>query len=240
MDVLSFRWRARFGHFLRAEANVNALSYPLPPRTAVLGLLGAIAGLPKDRPGVLLHDALVSIGGVVPRRFWHRVKLRKDPPAALPLTVKKQQKGSDTPEKAALIRQEWLLDPDFLVHLALPRQPQLFAELVGRIRQRRWHFSPCMGLSELLAEVEFVACRPAQALASGSYLIAGICPADRVALGRAEGRGIQLLRMPHSVDEDRCFRHVAYYLEHQGRPFAVSTADAYRLGTDAADVVMFS
>lgn len=29
MDTLSFRWSAKYGHF-RAEANVNALSYPAP------------------------------------------------------------------------------------------------------------------------------------------------------------------------------------------------------------------
>lgn len=232
MDTLSFRWRAKYGHFLRAEANVNALTYPLPPRTAVLGLLAAILGLEKDALATELADVRVAMSGVVPARFWHRVKLRKDPPAALPWEVKHTQKGSENPapEKATLLNQEWLLQPDFLVHVALPEQPARFAELVERIRERRWHFTPCMGLSELLCDVEFVACWTATALPERQHRIQGICPADEVRLLAAEKIGVHLLRLPRSVSADRVFRHAPYYLEHRGQPFLVETAAAWQVG----------
>lgn len=232
MDVLSFRWRAKYGHFLRAEANVNALSYPVPPRTAVLGLLGAVLGLEKDSLAIGLHDARVAVAGAVPRRFWHRVKLRKDPPNPLPATVSAKQKisGETAPEKAALIRQEWLLAPDFLIRVALPEQPERFAELVERVRNRRWHFSPCMGLSEMLAEIEFVACGPAEPLPAGRHETHGSCPAAEVRLLAGEGLGVHLLRMPRAVSEDRVFSHVGFYVERLGRPFPVETAAAWRVG----------
>jgi len=95
MDTLSFRWSAKYGHFLRAEANVNALSYPTPPRTAVLGMLAAILGLEKDALVTELTGIRVAVSGPVPARFWHRVKLRKDPPTALPWEVKRNQRGTD-------------------------------------------------------------------------------------------------------------------------------------------------
>jgi len=135
MKVVTFVWKAKFGHFLRAEANVNAITYPVPPKTAVLGLLGAIFGLEKDSLAHELADALVSVCGVPPEKFWHRVKLRKDPPAALPWVVKKGQKGSSAPEKPALIRQEWLWKPKFRIHVALPGKPERFAELLDRLQQ---------------------------------------------------------------------------------------------------------
>ena len=237
MDILSFRWRAKYGHFLRAEANVNALTYPVPPRTAVLGLLAAILGLEKDRLALDLRDALIAVAGAAPRRHWHRIKLRKDPPAALPLRVTKNQKGTDAPEKAALILQEWLLNPDFLIHVALPERPQCFAELANRVRERRWHFTPCMGLSELLANVEFAACQQGHKLERGLVEIQGICLASQAHLRTGEGIGVHMLRMPHSVSENRVFTHAAYYLEHRGRPFPVETDAAWRIGDQ---VVMFS
>jgi CRISPR-associated protein Cas5h len=232
MDVLSFRWRAKYGHFLRAEANVNALTYPVPPRTAVLGLLAAIMGLEKDRIAAELQDAQVAVAGSARRRFWHRVKLRKDPPRPLPLHVILSQKISEEtiPEKAALNRQEWLLDPDFQVHVALPEQPERFAELVNRIQEQRWYFSPCMGLSEMLAELEFIACQSAEKLASGHHRIDGFCPAADVRLLAEEGLGVHLLRMPHSVSENRVFHHTSYYVEHKSRPFLVETAAAWQVG----------
>ena len=232
MDVLSFRWSAKYGHFLRAEANVNALSYPAPPRTAVLGMLAAILGLEKDTLATELADVRVAVDGAVPCRFWHRVKLRKDPPAALSWEIKRNQRGAENPapEKATLLNQEWLLKPDFRIHIAWPEQPVRFAELVERIRQRRWHFSPCMGLSELLCNVEFLACETASQLPAGRCTVQGLCPAEPVKLIAVDGLGIHLLRLPQSVSADRVFRHVPYYVEHRGQPFPVDTDAAWRAG----------
>jgi CRISPR-associated protein Cas5h len=230
MDTLSFRWRGRFGHFLRAEANRNALTYPVPPRTAVLGLLAALLGLEKDALAKELADAQVAIAGPVPARFWHRVKLRKDPPAALPYRINKGQKGTATDEKATLINQEWLLAPDFLITCALPEQPERFAELCGRVREQRWYFSPCLGLSELLADVEFVGMELATLLPEGDYRIDSLAPAEQVRLLPGDGIGVQLLRMPYSVAADRVFTHRSLYLEHRGRSFPVRTAAAWRVG----------
>jgi CRISPR-associated protein Cas5h len=232
MEILSFRWRSRFGHFLRAEANVNALSYPMPPRTAVLGLLAAILGLEKDTLAEELDDARIAIAGAPPKRFWHRVKLRKDLPATLPAKVRAIQKGTKNskPEKAALVRQEWLFNPDFLIYCALPEQPERFSELVERVQDRRWHFGPCMGLSELLADIEFVDLTRAESLPAGEYRVDTLCPAGQVELRAGDGLGVHLLRMPHSVDAERVFRHAPVYLEHRGKSIPAHTDSAWRVG----------
>src|SRR5215218_7998053 len=101
-----FEYAGRFGHFLRAEASVSALSYPVPPRTALLGMIGAVLGLEKDAPQVELADAMIAVSGPIPRTHWHKVKLRKKLPEPLPLRVKKGDKGRSAAEKATLIRQE--------------------------------------------------------------------------------------------------------------------------------------
>ncbi|MBI5014902.1 MAG: CRISPR-associated protein Cas5 [Deltaproteobacteria bacterium] len=231
MDVLSFRWHAKYGHFLKAEANRNALTYPVPPRTAVLGLVAAIIGLEKDQLALDLAGTLVSVAGAVPRKFWHKVKLRKDPPAPLPWEVRRNQKGGEgAPEKAALVPQEWLLQPEFVVSVALPEKPERFAELVERVRDRRWHFSPCMGLSEFLADVEFLGVEEGQKLPKSRLWVGGYCLAAEVRLFGEPGLGVQLIRLPRHVSPDRVFTHDSYYLEHRGRPFPVETEAAWQVG----------
>lgn len=230
MDTLSLEWSAKYGHFLRAEATVNAMTYPLPPRTAVLGLLGAILGLEKDALALDLAEVRVAVSGTLPRRFWHRVIYRKKPPAALPFEIKRHNKGSDSEEEPTRLRQEWLLAPHYQIHIAWPEQPTRFDELVGRIRERRWHFTPCMGLSELLCDVQFVACQTGNSLAAGRHLVQGLCPAGEVRLLAEQGLGVHLLRLPRGVSADRVFQHGPYYLEHQGRPFWVETAAAWQVG----------
>lgn len=231
MQVLSFRWYAKYGHFLRAEANVNALSYPLPPRTAILGLLGAILGLEKDSLPVVLGKTLVAVGGELPQRFWHRIKLRKTLPAALPLVVKRSQKSrSGSDEAVKLILQEWLWMPEFYVHVAMPDNPSVFSELCDRVAMRRWYFGPCMGLSELFADVELIGVCEAKRLGAGRVRISSIFPqsAGRV-LNVGENLGIHLLRMPYGVSADRVFVHKAYFLEHRGSAFLVDTDQAWEL-----------
>ena len=231
MPVLSFRWFAKYGHFLRAEANVSALSYPIPPRTAVLGLLGAILGLEKDQLPEILGNAQVAIGGTLPSRFWHRIKLRKDPPTALPRIIKKGQKGNKgSDEQATLVLQEWLWQPSFLIHVAMPDNQAVFTELYERIAQRRWYFSPCMGLSELLAEVELIGIAAAKPVPAGKVKITSIFPQSAGRVLNSETKlGIHLLRMPREVSPDRVFSHQNYYIEHQGQAFIVETEQAWSL-----------
>lgn len=236
MNVLSFRWFAKYGHFLRAEANASALTYPVPPRTAVLGMLAAVLGLEKDSLPNILQNARIALTlpEGLPQRFTHRAKLRKDPPTALAWTIKKTQKidKETAPEKATLNLQEWLWKPDFQIHVALPEQHELFEILVERIKNQRWHFCPCMGLSELLAEIEFLEYSAAIPCENGEIEINSLCPTIAVEkiIANQEDLGIQLLRLPHNVNSERIFEHQSYYLEYQGRPFPVKTTQAWTLG----------
>ena len=113
---------------------------------------------------------------------------------------------------------------------ALPGQAERFTELCARIRERRWHFGPCLGLSELLADVEWIAEQPAHPLPAGDYHIHGQCLQEQASLRAQDGLGIHLLRLPHSVDQQRLFKHRGYYLEHRGHPIPVTTQHAWRIG----------
>src|SRR5437016_3628639 len=49
-------------HFRRQYAITTALSYPIPPRTALCGLVGAILGLPKNESLTLFRDSEAIFG----------------------------------------------------------------------------------------------------------------------------------------------------------------------------------
>ena len=234
MNSVCFDFKAKYGHFLRAEANANGVSYPIPPRTALLGLIAAVLGLPKDALAGELASAHIALAGTVPRSFWHKTNVRKDPSAPLSSQIKKTDKGSSSEQRNFRFPQEWLWHPDYRVWAALPGSRH--DELAGRLRDRRWHFTPCMGLSEMLAEVEFVDERAADPLPSGSYLISSVAPrgSGEVETSRAADAGLTLqsLRMPFAVTEDRVFDHRNYWLERSGRPFPFETAFAVRCGPD--------
>lgn len=231
MRLVSFRLSGRFGHFLKAEGGASALSYPMPPRTAILGMLGAILGLQKDQPQQLLEPAHIAISGRRPTTFWHRVKLRKDPPALLPKTVKRSQKAdkATSPEKASLIDQEWLFNPSYTVWVSLPDPHQ--GTLETRLFERRWHFQPCLGLSELAGDLHYLSAGDASPLPPGAHRIQTAFPQDAAELdvdaAFQEGVVVHALRMPRAVTPERVFRHAAYFMEREERPVPVNTENAF-------------
>jgi CRISPR-associated protein Cas5h len=239
MRVVRFRYRGKVGQFLRAEANVDGLTYPVPPPTALLGLAGAVLGLGKDEPQEQLAGARFAVApvGPLPLRFWHTTNVRKDPPAALPPRVRATDRGqaNPKPERNMRFAQEWLWRPEFRVWAALPGP--YHRELADRLARRRWHFTPCLGLAWMFADLDEAEELDAEPLAAGVHRVTTVSPqeAGAVAMQEAFAAGVTLqsLRMASAVTAGRAFAHRAYWLEVGGRPFPFQTAQAFRCGQAA-------
>lgn len=235
MKTIIFQYSGKVAHFLRAEANKSATTYPVPSRTVLIGLLGGVLGFNKDEPQIVLKDAYLALAGKVARTHWHNVKLRKDPPAALPYAVKANAKPekNTAPEKPALIRQEWLWQPQYTIYASLPEPHH--ENLYQRLKERRWHFTPCLGLSEMMADVALIEQENCEAtlLPYGSYRLNTVVPQHEGKLDTElifkEGLALQSLRMPRSVTEERIFTHASYYVEREGKPIPFITGAAWRV-----------
>lgn len=242
VDVTCFRLWGRFAHFRRAESAVSALSYPFPPRTVLIGLIGAILGIPKDLAQTELEPLQISVKGRYPFIHWHKAKLRKDPPAKLNWIIKISQtpERNTSPEKASLIAQEWLFNPDYTVWVSLPSN--YHKEFAQRLKERRWYFQPCLGLSEMMADVSYLEemSGEVEKLPLGSYEIESVIPQNKaeIDIGKILDRQLALCRlnMPRTVSSDRVFTHATYIAEQNGLPVPVKTADAYRINNK---VIMF-
>ena len=234
MKVAIFEYSGRFAHFLRAEATANALTYPFPPRTVLLGLAGAILGLRKDSAQEILGDAEFGAAGAIPKRFWHKANMRKNLPAPLGYRVKKSEKGTQKDEKNTRIPQEMLWNPRFRIFASLPESHH--AEFATRLVQRRWHFSPCLGLSELLANLIWLADEEASQLPAAVHEITSAVSLERAELDASSAYSmnlaIQKLRMPRNVSIDRVFSHANYLLERDGKPIPVKTENAWQVGSE--------
>ena len=230
MKVVAFTFSGRFAHFLRAEATANALTYPIPPRTVLLGMAGAIWGMRKDSVQEVLADAKFAVGGALPERFWHKANMRKNLPAQMPRTIKKTDKGSDKVEKNTQIPQEWLWKPSYRIWAAFAESHH--GEFSERLRERRWHFSPCLGLSEMLADVVWTADIESTQLSLGRHEVSTAIDLDAASVdaqaANTGGLNVHRIRMPRDVTPDRVFTHANYVLERLGRPVPVETQNAWQ------------
>jgi len=231
MKVAVFRYRGRFAHFLRAETTVNAMTYPVPPRTVIFGLIGAVLGLSKDCAQDEFAETSIAVAGKVPATFWHKANMRKNLPTPLAFRVKRRETGTSKDEKNTRIPQEFLWKPDFRVFVALP--DRIHQEFVARISDRRWHFTPCLGLSELLADLEWIGERCAVSLRKEIHSITSVVALDRCQLDPAtaysSSLALQKLRMPRHVTNERVFSHANYVLERDARPIPVETDAAWQV-----------
>jgi CRISPR-associated protein Cas5h len=240
MELINFQLSGRFAHFLRAEASVSALSYPVPPRTVILGILGAILGLSKDKSQIVLEPANIAVSGKLPKTHWHRAKLRKDPPAPLSLSIKKTQtpRQNTVSEKATLILQEWLFEPDYTIWVSIP-SPYLL-QFENRLRERQWHYTPSLGLSEMMADIEYLGSTKCAPLPEGTYDIQSIFRQCDGTVDMEQvlkiGLIIHLLQMPRTVTPVRVFSHCRYVAERNAMPIPVKTNYAYKIDNK---VIMF-
>jgi len=190
-----FEYRGKFAHFLKAEANASAPSYPFPTRTVLLGLVGAVLGLTKDLPQIFLKNANFAVSGKAEATHWHTANLRKDPPALLSKTIKSSDK---------------------------------------RIRNREWFFTPCLGLSEMMADLNFVDSVKTEQLEEGVYGIETPVRKTEVEFDISIALGqnfvIKSIRMPRDVTDKRKFSHEAYLYEANGEALYLKTATACKVG----------
>lgn len=240
MRFVRFSYSGRIAHFLRAESTANALTYPVPPRTVLLGLCGAILGLEKDTTQVFLETAQFAICGRVPDKFWHKANMRKTLPSPLPYSVKKSDKGSSAEEKNTRLPQEMLWMPKYEVFACLP--PTYHQEFHDRLKDGRTHFTPCLGLSELIANVDWIeSIDEAEPLPDGEHEVVSAVPLDRATLVARHARenelAIQKIRMPRSVNAERIFVHENYLIERDAKPIRIVSAQVVLVG-DAKVVLM--
>ncbi len=78
MEILQFDLSGKFAHFRKYYANNTALSYSIPPRTTVMGILAAILGKQRDSYYKELSSGNIRIGialKVPVKKNFHRLNL---------------------------------------------------------------------------------------------------------------------------------------------------------------------
>lgn len=220
------------GHFRKPYAPVSPVTFPFPPPTAVLGMVGAICGLQKDR----YHEAL----------GWERVRVgvRMLAPlsvqrAALNLLKTKVGDATDRyfrPKKDPYripTPFEFLRAPRFRIYLA-QAPPAILDELAERLRTGTPVYTPSLGLANCLAQTRLHADGEAEALGAGRQEVGSVVPlADGVEVDYPADRPIQRFRVPAVMDSDRkvhCYQEVVVATDAGALP--VSGAEVWGLGDE--------
>ena len=158
--AVSFIVRGEWAHFRRVEANRTKMTYRIPPRTTIAGMLAAIAGYDRDSYYGLFgaEESAIAVG-IHPD---HPVRTVSMPM----LNLDTREEGITAVETSAgtirlpdpdISRQryayEFVRSPGYQVDVWLSDTAAM-DELIERLTNGRAQYAPTLGLSECLARIE--------------------------------------------------------------------------------------
>ena len=138
-----------YAHFRKHYTTTSPLTFSIPPRTTLCGLLAAIIGL--DKTQYLHHfsdkDASIAV------QLLNDVK--KITLAENLIDTKKAGKMMNKVKQRTQIRFELLKDPKYRIFVH-HQDSSIYLKLKEMLEAHKTVYTPCLGLSELLANFKYV------------------------------------------------------------------------------------
>ncbi len=228
-DFAIFDVTGDMAHFRRQYAITTALTYVVPPRTALCGLVGAILGLSKQDNEYLIpltdNDAVFGLQ-VLDRIQTSHVSINL-----------LDTKGSPTFRPKAVnphttMRYEVVRRPRYRVFFG---HPSLSEKLVATLRAGETHYTPCLGLAWMLSwfdgKCESARGELVEGDATQRSFVSPIRADDLQAEVQWQNNGVyQRLRMPAEMQPDRLVtRYEHYIIETTGLAIETSLKRYWRL-----------
>ncbi len=238
IPLIAIRYHAKYGHFRKPYSNVSSLTYPFPPRPAIAGLMGAVMGIKKDDVPEMFDENNMKAGVEIENRIktvTHVTNFRQYSSGDISYSVKPQTKAKlskplkNVPKsnKATQIPMELLRNPSYILYINLTNEKKM-EELKTRIAHKRFVYTPCMGLSEFLAELELLPdWRTANLMDPGENEISTVITKDDCSLlfnkiRSEKNYNIQELSVPHLGNKDRRFTYKKYIFNLMSSPLPVN------------------
>lgn len=152
MKVLIFDVSSDYAHFRQPYSTTSSLTYAIPPRTALFGLIGAILGIDSGGFGQSKHFNVLENAG-----FKIGVKVLS-PIKKVRFNMNYAYTKSDITTKKVLHIQvpvEIIKEPAYRVYIT-GTDEELLNKLKDIVKSNQCYYTPYLGLSEFIATIRYV------------------------------------------------------------------------------------
>ena len=158
LKLLVFDISGEYGHFRKFNTTSSPLTYAIPTRTALIGILGAILGIERETAPGLFPEGITPLNELFDRsksRFTVQVlnPIKKVNIGFNLLDTGKSPSSFFNIQNRTQIEFELLKNPKFRIFF-YHSDSELLGELAERIFERKHHFTPYLGLSQFTTLVE--------------------------------------------------------------------------------------
>lgn len=158
-EVLIFDISSEYGHFRKYNTTTSPLTYSIPTRTAIAGIIGAILGMRRENSDGMFPEGVMPV-----QEFFS--KTNSDIAVQIINPVKKENVAVNlintktsfydlTKAGRTQIEFELLKNSKFRIFFSLEND-LVFNDLAKRIKAKSFHFSPYLGLAQFTATIDFV------------------------------------------------------------------------------------
>lgn len=216
MQVLAFDLQGDFAHFRKYYTTTSPLTFLIPPRTVIIGLIGAILGLPKKSYAESFPVSECKIGVQILKPLQKVVF--KENWRAGPAQLSKRSLSVTEMHNISRTPMELIKEPLYRVFF-WHSQRKLWADFLAMMQERKTVYTPYLGLSEFLAEVQFVNVYEAEDLKIPSFEwieIATVAPKDALEGFDPADKEYVETTLPNEVDSNRRFKYLKVLFERNG------------------------
>lgn len=228
MDILVMRLGGRFAHFRKVYSNSSSLSYYVPPRTTVCGIIAAILGLERDSyyERFSLEKMQVAVKIETPlRKMIHTVNY---------MFIKglsdftKRKQGTQVPYEIVAGAEDEIA---YTVYIGMEER-DTFDELVCLVKNGRSRYIPSLGAASFLCHMEYGGVHATERVLSKNRVpIHTVTPLEIIASGSinvAKTNKLVKENMPFSLGSDRLPREMrGYVFDFVGNPLEFTPEDGY-------------
>ena len=147
--VLAFDLWGDYAHFRKHYTTTSPLTFSIPPRTTLCGLLAAIIGLDKTEYLRYFSDKDASIAVQL------LSEVKKITFAENLIDTKKAGKMMNQIKQRTQIRFEFLKNPKYRIFV-YHKDQAIYRKLKEMLEAHKTVYTPCLGLSELLANFNYL------------------------------------------------------------------------------------
>lgn len=162
MEIIQFDISGKFAHFRKYYANNTAMTFSIPPRTALIGILAGMLGLPKDSYYEVFASDKIRVGVAVKssiKKIFHRlnllsIKSKGDMKKSFESDFRGMNGRVQTPFEVVSGHNLQTDEVKYRVFVScFESGSNIFQQLKKRLADKNTHFQTTLGTAQFLASV---------------------------------------------------------------------------------------
>lgn len=152
MSIIAFKLTGDYAHFSHPATIYSSLTYPIPPKTAIMGFLGAVIGEEEHYRLNAIRYSIKVDRAIVKKSFvFNGIKF------ALSSNMHIKEGYQNSSEKKQFYR-ELICSPSYTVFVDLSALDSHYQEKIkSYLKEHKTAFTPYLGINFCLADFEWIA-----------------------------------------------------------------------------------